>query len=114
MLMLENSLQQCAGYARGKLLDVGCGQRPYEKTFFAGATQYIGADYLTDRSRPDVICSALDLPFPPESFDTVTSTEVLEHVPDPMLALREMQRVLKPGGCLILSAPQYWPRHEVP
>lgn len=114
MLMLENSLRQCRPFIKGRLLDVGCGQRPYEKTFFAGADQYIGCDYLSDRSRPDVVCSALDLPFPDDSFDTVVSTEVLEHVPNPQRALREMHRVLKPGGFLILSTPQYWPRHEVP
>ena len=112
--MLENSIRQCAPYVKGKLLDVGCGMRPYEKTFFAGATEYVGADYLSDRSRPDIVCSALDIPFPEDSFDTVTSTEVLEHVPDPLRAMREMRRVLKPGGHLILSTPQYWPRHEVP
>lgn len=114
ILMLEQSLRQCAPYARGQLLDVGCGQRPYEKTFFSGAQKYTGCDYLSDRSRPDVVCSALDLTFPDNAFDTVTSTEVLEHVPDPLRALREMQRVLKPGGHLILSTPMYWPRHEVP
>jgi SAM-dependent methyltransferase len=112
--MLENSLRQCATFVKGTLLDVGCGQRPYEKTFFAAATKYIGADYLSDRSRPDVICSALKLPFPENSFDTVVSTEVLEHVPDPQRALCETHRVLKPGGYLILSTPMYWPRHEVP
>jgi SAM-dependent methyltransferase len=113
-VMLENSLRQCASYIKGKLLDVGCGQRPYEKTFFAGATEYLGVDRLSDRSRPDVVCSALGLPFAEEVFDTVVSTEVLEHVPEPLLALREMRRVLKPGGCLILSTPMYWPRHDLP
>src|SRR4029434_1891844 len=83
-VMLENSLRQCAPFVKGRLLDVGCGHRPYEKTFFRGATEYIGADYLSDRSRPDVVCSALDLAFPEASFDTVTSTEVLEHVPEPL------------------------------
>jgi len=112
--MLENSLRQCEPFVEGSLLDVGCGQRPYEKTFFARATKYLGADYLSDRSRPDVVCSALDLPFPDCSFDTVVSTEVLEHVPDPHRAVREMQRVLRPGRYLILSTPMYWPRHEVP
>jgi 2-polyprenyl-3-methyl-5-hydroxy-6-metoxy-1,4-benzoquinol methylase len=113
-LMLENSLRQCMTYVKGRLLDVGCGQRPYEKTFFSGAREYIGADYQTDRSKPDIICSALDLPVPDNSFDTVTSTEVLEHVPDPLRALREMNRVLKPGGYLILATPMYWPRHDLP
>jgi SAM-dependent methyltransferase len=114
VLMLENSLRQCAQYVKGTTLDVGCGRRPYEKTFFADASTYIGTDYLSDRSRPDVVCSALDLPFLDNHFDTVVSTEVLEHVPDPLRAMREMERVLKPGGFLILSAPLHWPRHEVP
>jgi 2-polyprenyl-3-methyl-5-hydroxy-6-metoxy-1,4-benzoquinol methylase len=113
-VMLENSLQQCAPYVKGRLLDVGCGNRPYEKTFFAGASEYIGCDYLSERSRPDVVCSATNLTFPDNAFDTVVSTEVLEHVPEPQQAINEMYRVLKPGGYLILSTPMYWPRHEVP
>jgi SAM-dependent methyltransferase len=113
-VMLENSLRQSGTFVRGVTLDVGCGSRPYEKTFFAGARKYVGTDYLSDRSRPDVISSALQVPFADEAFDTVVSTEVLEHVPDPLRTLREMRRVLKPGGFLILSTPMYWPRHEVP
>lgn len=113
-VMIENSLRQCASFVNGLVLDVGCGQRPYEKTFFAGAAKYIGVDYLLDRSRPDVLCSALQIPFHDEAFDTVVSTEVLEHVPDPLRALCETQRVLKPGGHLILTTPMYWPRHEAP
>jgi SAM-dependent methyltransferase len=111
---LENSLRQCASFVKGQTLDVGCGRRPYEKTFFAGASKYVGTDYLSDRSRPDVVASALAIPFEDNSFDTVVSTEVLEHVPDPLRALSEMRRVLKPGGFLVLSTPMYWPRHEVP
>ncbi len=114
VVMLENSLRLTVPYVKGRLLDVGCGRKPYQKTFFAGATEYVGCDYLSDRSQPDVICSALDLTFPDNSFDTVVSTEVLEHVPDPQLAFREMCRVVKPGGYVIVSTPLYWPRHEVP
>lgn len=113
-LMLEASLKQCGVYVKGVTLDVGCGHKPYEKTFFAGAEKYVGMDYLTDRSQPDVVGSATDIPLGDASFDTVVCTEVLEHVPDPLKALREMHRVLKPGGYLILSAPMYWPRHEMP
>jgi SAM-dependent methyltransferase len=114
ILMLEYSLRQCAGFVKGRVLDVGCGQRPYEKTFFSGANEYIGTDYLSERSRPDVVASALAIPFIDDCFDTVVSTEVLEHVPEPARALSEMRRVLKPGGHVVLSTPMYWPRHEVP
>lgn len=113
-LLLETSLAQCRSFVNGIVLDVGCGARPYEKTFFSGASKYIGTDYLSDRSRPDVISSALQLPFQDSVFDSVVCTEVLEHVPDPLLALKEMRRVLKPGGTLLLTVPLYWPRHEVP
>src|SRR2546423_822458 len=87
---LENSLRRCAPLVRGLVLDVGCGLRPYEKTFFAGASKYIGIDYLSDRSRPDIISSALDIPFRTDTFDTVVSTEVLDQIPDPLRVLREM------------------------
>jgi SAM-dependent methyltransferase len=113
-LLLEASLEESAEYVKGKLLDVGCGNRPYEKTYFGSCSQYIGCDYLSDRSKPDVVCSALDLAFPDNEFDTVVSTEVLEHVPDPLRALKEMYRVAKPGAHVIVSTPMYWPRHEVP
>jgi SAM-dependent methyltransferase len=113
-VMLENSLRRCTPFVHGLTLDVGCGRRPYQKSFFSGAAKYIGTDYLSDRSMPDIISSALNVPFNDRSFDTVVSTEVLEHVPDPLRALKEMHRVLKSGGHLILSTPMYWPRHEVP
>lgn len=114
MVMVEGSLKHCEGYVKGVTLDVGCGRKPYEKTFFAGAEKYIGMDYLTDRSMPDVVGSATNIPLDDASFDTVVCTEVLEHVPNPLKALREIHRVLKPGGHLVLSTPMYWPRHEVP
>ena len=113
-LMIESSLQQCGSYVKGVTLDVGCGRKPYEKTFFAGAEKYVGMDYLTDRSTPDIVGSATDIPLDDAGFDSVVCTEVLEHVSDPLGALREMHRVLKPGGHLILSTPMYWPRHEIP
>jgi SAM-dependent methyltransferase len=113
-LMLESTLRHCGKHVRGRTLDVGCGQKPYQNSFFSSAAEYIGVDYLTDRSRPDVVGSATDLPFADQTFDTVVCTEVLEHVPDPLKALMEMNRVLKESGKLILSTPMYWPRHEVP
>lgn len=112
--MIEASLLQCRDYVRGRLLDAGCGRKPYKDTYFSAATSYVGVDHQSDRSQPDIVASALDLPLENQSFDTVVSTELLEHVSDPLRALQEMHRVLKPGGYLILSTPLYWPRHEIP
>jgi SAM-dependent methyltransferase len=47
------------------------------------------------------------LTFAGNSFDVVTSNQVLEHVPDDLLAFRECHRVLKPGGALIFTVPLY-------
>jgi SAM-dependent methyltransferase len=48
---------------------------------------------------------AADIPVPDSTFDAALCTEVLEHVPDPIAVVRELARILKPGGRLLLSAP---------
>lgn len=52
--------------------------------------------------------NALSLPFPDDSFDAVVCSEVLEHIPDYRSALREIHRVLKPGGRFCASVPRAW------
>jgi SAM-dependent methyltransferase len=101
-------------YARGRLLDVGCGNRPYLETFRPSVSSYVGVDPDRLGSRPDVAALADDLPFADRSFDTALSIAVIEHVPDPGRMLAEIRRVLRPGAHLILLAPQYWRLHEEP
>jgi ubiquinone/menaquinone biosynthesis C-methylase UbiE len=52
---------------------------------------------------------ALDMPFPDASFDRVIAAEVLEHIPDDMAAMREIVRVLKPGGLVAVTVPSFLP-----
>jgi SAM-dependent methyltransferase len=96
----------------GRILDIGCGGRPYRR-FLADGSSYVGLDSNPDVG-PDVIGSVLALPFPDASFDGVICTEVLEHVPDPALALDEINRVLRAGGSLYLTVPQAWGLHYEP
>ena len=56
----------------------------------------------------------MDIPEPDASFDAVLCTEVLEHVPDPIRALDEMARLLRPGGIFIITAPFWSLTHFAP
>ena len=116
MHFLINDLQQTIQqYSNGAVLDIGCGNKPYEEMFAGNTTSYTGCDVVqSDKNKVDVICPATDLKFPAENFDTVFSTQVIEHVDDPAKMLSEANRVLKMNGHLILSAPFCWELHEEP
>jgi len=62
----------------------------------------------------DVQADAYRLPFRDNAFDIALCTEVLEHTHSPALVLREVRRVLKPGGKLLLTTPFAFPIHDVP
>lgn len=58
-----------------------------------------------DTSNIDLVCDIVDVPEPDSSFDVILCSEVFEHLPDPLKALDEFARLLKPGGELIVTAP---------
>lgn len=102
-------------YVHGRVLDIGCGTKPYQDLFRGHHTAYIGIDLETvQKSKADVFADSLRLPFRSGALDTVFSTQVIEHVPDPFLMMREMARVVRPHGHVIITAPQVWPIHEAP
>lgn len=108
-------LKSAARYAGGRLLDIGCGNKPYRAFFADRVTEYFGCDVVqSDRKLVDVICPANAIPLPDETFSTVLSTQTIEHVADYHGLLREAFRLLTPEGHLIISAPLYWPLHEEP
>lgn len=114
---LNNSLIQFSG----KLLDVGCGKMPYRNYILINSevTDYIGLDietaliYKAD-VKPDFIWNGITMPFVNESFDCAFGTEVLEHCPEPEVVLKEVYRVLKPGGVFFFTVPFLWNLHEIP
>lgn len=114
-LWLLRVILKAKEYAFGKLLDVGCGKKPYREIF--NVEQYIGVDWANTPhglADVDIVTDASKLPFDSELFDTVLCTEVLEHVQNPYETIREIARVLKPGGILILSTPFAFWIHEAP
>jgi SAM-dependent methyltransferase len=101
-------------YAGGNVLDVGCGNKPY-KQLFKNNISYVGCDVVQSSGQEvDVICPATALDFGDNYFDTVFSTQVLEHVNDHRKAISEVRRVLKPGGYFIFSVPFAWELHMEP
>lgn len=110
--LLRRALQKRASYARGTVLDVGCGAKPY-RDLFPCVEKYIGLD-LPGTPGVDIEGTALDLPLPDASVDTVLSTQVLEHVPEPARLFQEAARVLRPQGVLVLTTPQTWGLHLEP
>lgn len=94
-------------------LDAGCGTGWFSKAASARGAQVtamdLGEGLLSKvREKTDVttvVGSLMDIPFPENSFDIVMSSEVIEHTPDPKEAIKELCRVLKPGGKLILTTP---------
>lgn len=73
----------------------------------------IYADLSADR-RPDVQADAACVPFKDACFDNIICSELLEHVPDPCLVLREAYRVLKPAGCILICVPFLVQAHADP
>lgn len=110
---LRDAIKEQASRVRGGLvLDVGCGWKPY-RDHFPHAGGYIGLD-LTASRRPDVVSTAERLPVLNEVADVVLCTEVVEHTAQPEAAFRELARVTKPGGMVLLSAPMTWNLHYEP
>ena len=110
-----------------RVLDAGCGTgRHLREAYSSGGVDVVGIDMNRDN-----LCEARDamslleregngswvtamadvtkLPFRDEAFDIVICSEVLEHVQDNVLAIRELVRVLKPGNDLVVSVPSFFP-----
>ena len=100
----------------GRLLDVGCGSRPYEN--LCSVDEYIGLEIDDEGNRnnslADVFYDGKIIPFDNNYFDSILSNQVFEHVFNPTDFLREMNRVTKKDGLLLLTVPFVWDEHEQP
>lgn len=95
------------------VLDVGCGEGELARHLRSGA--WVGLDsspaMLARAPRPSVRGEATALPFADASFGSVALLYVLYHLPEPLRALAEAHRVLRPGGLVVAAAPS---RHDSP
>ena len=109
--------RQLAGRLRAGLdvLDVGCGEQPLRDAVTATGARYVSADIAQNSAGTvDHLCAVTALPVADGSLDCVLLTEVLEHVSETRPAFRELARVLRPGGIVILTTPLLYPLHEEP
>jgi ubiquinone/menaquinone biosynthesis C-methylase UbiE len=101
-----------------RILDAGAGTQRYRK--YCKHLEYISQDFGEydgkgddaalqtgefNYGKLDIVCDITSIPEPDSSFDAIMCIEVLEHLPDPVLAIKEFSRLLKPNGHLIVTAP---------
>jgi SAM-dependent methyltransferase len=110
------AISEYANGLKGDLLDVGCGTKPYKDLF--KVQSYIGLDIDSEHTRSlgmaDYFYDGITFPFGEGSFDIVLCNQVLEHVFNPDTFLREVARVLKKNGTLLITVPFVWDEHEQP
>jgi SAM-dependent methyltransferase len=127
-----------------RILDAGAGELRNKP--FCSHLEYVSQDFCQyeglgdatglqtgswDTTRINLVCDIVNIPELDASFDVVLCSEVFEHLPDPLKALEEFSRLLKPGGKLIVTAPfasfvhfapyhfasgfsKYWYEHHLP
>lgn len=117
---VKESLQLALSQSKGILIDVGCGRMPYKELFLPHLKKYIGIDHpetaklYKGKYKPDIFADAVKIPLKSASVDTVLMLMLLEHLPTPEKALKEVHRLLKSKGVCILSTVQSYPLHDAP
>lgn len=113
---LSSAMHNLSPEISGALLDVGCGSKPYKGLFKVDSYTGLDIDSPITRERgiADKLYDGSEFPYSNDTFDSVLCNQVLEHVFNPSEFLQEINRVLKTGGKLLLTAPFVWDEHEQP
>lgn len=112
----EENAKFAASIAPGAMvLDAGAGEAPYKPLLLHA--RYESADFQrVDKpyAVSTYVCDLAEIPVEDARYDFIIFNQVLEHVPEPGAVLRELHRVLKPGGRMIYTAPLFYEEHETP
>lgn len=116
-----NALKEFLPRCSGLLLDIGCGEMPYRRLILElnkKIERYIGLDIINplyqQSCKPDLFWDGKSIPLADCSVNCAIATELFEHVTDIETTLKEIRRVLKPGGDLFFTVPFLWPLHDTP
>jgi SAM-dependent methyltransferase len=99
---LRSQADELRGGPPVRVLDVGCGVKPYYPFFADVAAEYVGVD-IVENPATELLGPVEALPVEDASFDIVLCTQVLEHCDEPAQAVRELRRVTRPGGRVLAS-----------
>jgi SAM-dependent methyltransferase len=113
--ILSRLLEHCRPKGARLALDLGCGTGSNRQTLLSFSERVIGVDLgwgalqLNWPLDSASLCQAdaMNLPFIDRCFDLVVALDLLEHLPDENLGVREMWRILKPGGYLVIFVPAF-------
>lgn len=104
-----------AKYLHGRVIDLGCGEMPFKRHLPSKVSEYHTIDLWPKAPQVTYIGDIQDMfMVPSEFYDGALLLEVLEHIPNPLQALSEVFRILKPNGVLIASAPHLSRIHDEP
>jgi SAM-dependent methyltransferase len=112
-ILVEKVIRRELPKLKGRILVIGAGSNPYG-SFLDASAQVVVTDIRDDFGVIDQIVDAHDMPFDDSFFDAVLAIEVVEHLADPAMAIREFHRVLRCGGRAIISIPFMFHIHADP
>jgi SAM-dependent methyltransferase len=90
----------------GVVLDVFCGSRPYDDLYATGV-RVVGLDIEDRHGVADIVTTEF-LPCADGSYDGIACIEAFHYVADPAHGVRELRRVVKPGGHVLVAVPVVW------
>jgi SAM-dependent methyltransferase len=110
-----------AKHARGRLIDLGCGAKPFQALFAPHVASHFGVDFgataalhYGEATKADLLVDGTETKLPAGSFDTLLCTQVLEHVLETEAFIGECHRLLASGGKGIFTVPFVWQCHAEP
>ncbi len=109
----DQSVQPLLPELKGLVLELGAGIHDYS-VFATSCDEYIRSDFYGDNATNRIAIDATNINFPDNKFDSIVCMSALEHIEDFEKVLSEINRILKPGGKLLLNVPWLFPFHGAP